>query len=51
MKINRRRKRAIAKAAKELERLEDFKEYLRAVGATYTGKGKDGYHHGTLRID
>jgi uncharacterized protein (UPF0128 family) len=51
MKINRRRKRAIAKAVRELEHLENFKEHLRAVGASYKGKGKDGKHYGTLRFD
>ncbi|GAQ18018.1 anoctamin-5 isoform X2 [Oceanobacillus picturae] len=46
-----RRHREIAKAQKELEQLEDFKEYLAAVGASYTGKGKDGAHHGKLFFD
>lgn len=51
MKINRRRKRAIEKARKELEDLENFKEHLAMIGASYTGKGEDGAHHGKLTVD
>lgn len=50
MEINRRRKRAIEKAEKELDRYEDWKEHVRAVGGSLI-QGKDGRLRGILRVD
>jgi len=45
MKINRRRKRAIEKAQKRLDRYEDWKERVTVVGGSLR-KGKDGRYYG-----
>lgn len=50
MKINRRRKRAIEKAQKEMDRYESWKEFVEAVGGTLH-KGKDGRYRGILHVD
>jgi hypothetical protein len=50
LKINRRRKRAIAKAEKEMDRYEQWKDFVEAVGGSLQ-KGKDGKLYGVLRVD
>lgn len=50
MKVNRRRRRAIEKAQKELDKYENWKEWVQAVGGSLQ-KGKDGRLHGVLRVD
>lgn len=50
MRINRGRKRAIAKAEKHLDRYEQWKEYVQAVGGSLR-KGKDGKLYGVLYVD
>lgn len=50
MKINRRRKRAIAKAEKKMDKYENWKEWVQAVGGSLQ-KGKDGKLHGVLHVE
>jgi len=50
MKINRRRKRAIEKARKEMDRYEDWKEWVQAVGGNLV-KDKDGRYRGVAYFD
>lgn len=49
MKINRRRKRAIEKAEKEMDRYEDWKEHVQIVGGSLI-KDESGKYHGILRV-
>lgn len=50
LKINRRRKRAIEKAEKKMDRYEQWKEHVEVVGGTLR-KGKDGKVYGVLTIE
>lgn len=50
LKINRRRKRAIEKAQKEMDKYESWKEWVVAVGGSLQ-KGKDGKYRGFLHVD
>lgn len=50
MKINRRRKRAIEKAQKEMDKYESWKEWVQVVGCSLQ-KGKDGKLYGVMYVD
>lgn len=50
MNINRRRKRAIEKAEKKLDKHENWKEHVQAVGGSLR-KDKDGRYYGLLHVD
>lgn len=50
LKINKRRKRAIEKAQREMDKYGDWKEHVVAVGGTLI-KDKDGRYRGILRVD
>jgi hypothetical protein len=49
-KINRRRKRAIAKAEKEMDRYYAWQEHVEVTGG-YLVKGKDGKLRGYMKIN
>lgn len=50
LKINRRRKRAIEKAEREMEILEDWKEHVLLVGGSLR-KDRDGKYYGVAYFD
>jgi hypothetical protein len=50
MKINRKRKRAIAKAELKMDRYENWKEHVWAVGGSLR-KDENGKYYGVLHVE